>query len=110
MGTAASFDPEARRWSVSTSTGKLLSPQFVVFATGMISEPLKPSIPGYDMFKGRLMFTSTWPEDSPSFDGRRVGVIGAGSSGVQVIPKLAAQAAHLSVFMRSPPYVVPARN
>lgn len=99
-------------WTVTTdaSDGQAYEARFVVMATGCLSVPIDPQIPGLDTFAGRLLWTSRWPHDDPDLTGLRVGVIGTGSSGVQAIPLLAEQAASLTVFQRTPTYAVPARN
>jgi cyclohexanone monooxygenase len=79
-------------------------------ATGCLSVPKPIDIPGHDTFKGETYSTSSWPREPVDFRGKRVGVIGTGSSGVQSIPVIAKQAGHLTVFQRTPQYAVPARH
>lgn len=106
----ASFDDERERWSVTTSSGEEVEAQFVVLAVGVLSS-LKPlDFVGLNDFQGETFHTARWPAEDPEFAGRRVGVIGTGSSGVQVIPKIAERAESLTVFQRTPNFSVPARN
>lgn len=108
--TSARFDEAASVWEVRTDAGEVSRARFVVMATGCLSAVNKPDIPGIDDFAGEVIFTAMWPEDEPDFSGKRVGVIGTGSSGIQSIPIIAKQAASLTVFQRSPNYSVPAAN
>jgi cyclohexanone monooxygenase len=79
-------------------------------ATGCLSVPNLPNLPGLDRFAGELYHTGDWPKDEPDLSGKRVGIVGTGSSGVQAIPVLAERAGHLTVFQRSPVYTIPAEN
>lgn len=104
------FDETTNLWSVTTSRGDRLKARFVITACGCISAIQKPDYPGLDGFAGELFYTGAWPHEPPSFAGKRVGIIGTGASGVQAIPILAREAAHLTVFQRTPNFVLPARN
>lgn len=106
----ARYDEAAQRWTVETSTGERVSAQFLICALGTLSAAHKPDIPGLDDFTGECYHTGRWPQAPVSFAGKRVGVIGTGSSGVQAIPEIAREAAHLTVFQRTPQYSIPARN
>lgn len=97
------------RWHVTLHDGSILSADRVVLATGLLERPVLPEIPGIDTFAGDLVHTSRWPEDL-DLAGKRVGVIGVGSSAVQLIPVVAPVAEQLTVFQRTPNYVVPAAN
>ena len=108
--TGAAFDEHAGRWTVRTDRGEELSGQFLIMATGCLSSTNTPDFPGLDTFAGDVFHTGRWPTDGVAFAGRRVGVIGTGSSGVQSIPIIAAQAEALTVFQRTAAWVVPARN
>jgi cyclohexanone monooxygenase len=108
--SSAHFDETARRWRVRTGDGREWSARFFVAATGQLSTPVTPHWPGLDGFTGALYYTGAWPHEPVSFEGQRVGVVGTGSSGVQVIPMIARQARELLVFQRTPCYAVPARN
>jgi cation diffusion facilitator CzcD-associated flavoprotein CzcO len=104
---AMTFDEEADEWSVETWAGESFVAPFVVAASGILSVPLEPQIPGMDVFAGPSLYTSCWPKGGVDLTGERVGVIGTGSTGVQLIPVVAQQARHLSVFQRSPAYTLP---
>src|ERR1700757_1163933 len=106
---AMAFAERAAEWLVSTEPGEPLRAPFVVAATGILSAPLEPDIPGMASFAGTSLFTSRWPQDGVDLAGRRVGVIGTGSTGVQLIPAVAREAMQLCVFQRSPAYTLPWR-
>ncbi|MGB7145188.1 flavin-containing monooxygenase [Mycobacterium sp.] len=104
---AMAFDEEAATWVARTEAGESFTAPFIVAATGILSAPLEPDIPGMASFAGTSLFTSRWPKESVDLTGKRVGVIGTGSSGVQLIPVVAREALQLSVFQRSPTYTLP---
>ncbi len=104
------FDEETSTWSVHTVDGDLYRARVVIAATGILSEPNFPRIPGLESFEGEWHHTGLWPEEPVDFTGKRVAVIGTGASGVQVIPFVAKTAAHLTVFQRTPNWAVPLRN
>ena len=106
---AMTFDEQAADWTVRTEAGEILRAPLVVAATGILSAPLEPDIPGMASFAGTSLFTSRWPKDGVDLAGRRVGVIGTGSTGVQLIPVVAREAEQLFVFQRSPSYTLPWR-
>mgnify|MGYP003700651107 CR=1 FL=1 len=106
----ARYDSKARRWTVETDKGEQASARYVIMATGNLSTPRKPDIPGIDSFKGAQYHTGLWPHEGVDFTGLRVGVIGTGSSGVQSIPIIASQAKQLNVFQRTANFSLPARN
>src|ERR1700728_3501104 len=103
------FDEEAATWVVRTEGGESFVAPFVVAASGILSAPLEPDIPGQDRFTGTSLYTSRWPKEGCDLAGKRVGVIGTGSTGVQLIPVVAAEALQLCVFQRSPAYTMPWR-
>ncbi|MEM9177005.1 MAG: NAD(P)/FAD-dependent oxidoreductase [Myxococcota bacterium] len=107
---SARYDASTQRWTVETDGGTRVSAQFVICAVGALSTPNRPDLPGLDRFQGPCLHTGSWPDAPVEFAGKRVGVIGTGSSGVQSIPEIAKQAAHVTVFQRTPQYTVPARN
>jgi cyclohexanone monooxygenase len=107
---SAVFDEADGVWRVATDDGETCLANFVVAATGCLSVPITPDIPGTANFKGEVYHTGRWPHEEVDFTGKRVGVIGTGSSGVQSIPLIAGQASELYVFQRTPSYSVPARN
>ncbi|MCK0174891.1 NAD(P)/FAD-dependent oxidoreductase [Mycolicibacterium sp. F2034L] len=104
---AMTFDEDTAEWTVETAAGDSYVAPYVVAATGILSAPLDPDIPGMDTFAGESLFTSRWPRDGVDLAGRRVGVIGTGSTGVQLIPVVARDAAQLVVFQRSPAFTLP---
>ncbi|MEN9704138.1 MAG: hypothetical protein RLZZ393_17, partial [Pseudomonadota bacterium] len=108
--TATWFDEAAGRWTVSTDAGESVSAQNLIMATGCLSAPRLPDIPGIADFNGRILQTSQWPKEPVDFTGLRVAVIGTGSSGIQAIPLIAAQAKQLTVYQRTPNFSVPAKN
>ncbi|WP_051236504.1 flavin-containing monooxygenase [Ottowia thiooxydans] len=107
---AAEFDLATDLWTVKTDRGDVVQARFVIMAGGCLSLPRMPDFPGRDSFTGKLYHTGSWPHESVDFSGLRVGVIGTGSSGIQVIPQLARDAAHLTVFQRTPNFSLPAFN
>jgi cyclohexanone monooxygenase len=108
--TAALFDPQTGRWTLQTSKGDVVSAQFCVMASGNLSTPRVPDFPGLTTFQGKWYHSGLWPHEGVDFSGQRVAVIGTGSSGVQMIPLIAAQADHLTVFQRTANFSLPARN
>ncbi|GAC1538262.1 MAG: NAD(P)/FAD-dependent oxidoreductase [Acidimicrobiales bacterium] len=108
--TEAKFSAERARWDVSTEDGRAWDCRFLIMAVGQLSTTKVPDLPGQDRFKGAVYLTAQWPHGPVAFEGKRVGVIGTGSSGMQMIPIVAEQAAHLTVFQRTPNFSVPARN
>ena len=108
--TSAAWDEAAARWLVRTDTGEEIRCRFYVMASGCLSLPKAPEIAGHDRFRGEVYFTSTWPHEGVDFTGKRVAVIGTGSSGIQSIPLIAEQADRLTVFQRTANFSIPARN
>ena len=108
--TAATFDETVNRWIVETDRGHRVSATYCIMATGCLSSPRKPDFPGVDSFEGETYHTGEWPHDGVDFTGKRVGIIGTGSSAIQSIPQIAAQAEHLYVFQRTPNFSIPAHN
>ncbi len=107
---SATWDDAASLWRLRTDAGDELSCRFYVMATGCLSMPKEVDIEGADRFGGDVYFTSRWPHEGVDFTGKRVAVIGTGSSAVQSIPLIAEQAAALTVFQRTPAFSVPAYN
>ncbi|GLY65439.1 flavin-containing monooxygenase [Amycolatopsis taiwanensis] len=107
---SARFDEPAGQWRVRTDSGETVSARFCVFATGSLSDVRVPGFPGLDEFTGSWYHTARWPHREVDFTGRRVGVIGTGSSGIQCAPVIARQAAHLYVFQRTANFSIPAQN
>ncbi|MFI6416855.1 flavin-containing monooxygenase [Streptomyces sp. NPDC050842] len=108
--TSAELDERTLRWTVRTDGGEVISARFCVYAVGCLSSTHLPDIPGVAEFGGATYHTGAWPHEGADFTGLRVGVIGTGSSGIQAIPLIAEQAAHLTVFQRSANYSIPAGN
>jgi cyclohexanone monooxygenase len=106
----AAYDEDADRWTIETGNGERVRAQYLVLATGCLSTPQLPSIPGLDSFAGDTYHTGRWPHEPVGFAGKRVAVIGTGSSAIQSIPVIAREAAHVYVFQRTPNYSVPAHN
>jgi len=104
---AMTFDEAAAEWVVGTQSGDRVAAPFVVAASGILSVPLDPDFPGMDRFEGESLFTARWPKRDVDLAGKRIGVIGTGSTGVQLIPVVARKAGHLTVFQRSPAYTLP---
>ncbi len=107
---SAHFDEESARWTLRTSAGGRLSCQFCIMATGCLSSTNLPDFPGRDSFRGETYHTGRWPHEGVDFTGKRVGVIGTGSSAIQSIPLIAEQASQLTVFQRTPTYKETAHN
>lgn len=106
---SATYD-DAQGWVVTTDTGEQATSSYIVFATGALSSPRLPDIEGIEDFEGDWYHTAQWPETDPDFSEKRVGVIGTGSTGIQISTTLAPRTAKLSVFQRSPNYSMPAQN
>jgi cation diffusion facilitator CzcD-associated flavoprotein CzcO len=107
---AAHYDEAANRWRVRTEQGDSYVVKFLITAVGCLSTANVPSFPGLHEFKGDWYHTGRWPHDGVDFTGKRVGMIGTGSTGIQAAPVIAASAKHLTVFQRTANYSVPARN
>jgi cation diffusion facilitator CzcD-associated flavoprotein CzcO/acetyl esterase/lipase len=108
--TSATWDQTERRWRVATSSGPHFSASFFVMATGCLSMPKEVDVAGVDQFRGETYWTSRWPHGGVDLTGKRVGVIGTGSSAIQSIPHFADEAASLTVFQRTPNFSIPAYN
>ena len=106
----ARFDASKEQWLIDTQHGERLTTKFFIMASGNLSEARLPNIPGIKDFHGRCFHTSAWPKEPVDFKGLRVGIIGTGSTGIQVIPRLAEQAKHLYVFQRTANYSIQLRN
>ena len=103
------YDEPANRWVILTDRGQELTCRYFIAASGPLSRPLDPPFAGLDSFKGEWHLTARWPGEV-DVSGKRVGVIGTGATGVQLIPVIAEAAAHVTVFQRTPNFVIPARN
>lgn len=106
----AKYDAQAARWHIQCSDGSQWSAQFLLMAVGQLSAPKSPNYPGLHRFDGQVIHSAMWPKEPVDFTNKRVAIIGTGSSGMQMTPVIAQQAAHLTVFQRTPNYSVPASN
>ncbi len=107
---SAVYDEDKAEWLVETDTGETVRARFCVMATGCLSVPKAPDIEGAASFKGTIYVTGLWPHEKVSFAGQRVAVIGTGSSAIQSLPLIAAEASAVTVFQRTPNYSLPALN
>ena len=107
---SATWDEAGRRWTIETEAGDSITARHYVMATGCLSMPKTPDIEGADRFGRDVYFTSRWPHEGVDFTGKRVAVIGTGSSAIQSIPIIAEQADQLTVFQRTPNFSLPAHN
>jgi cyclohexanone monooxygenase len=107
---SATFETGDNRWRVRTEAGGVFAARYVLTAVGCLSEPLVPSYEGLDDFAGEVYYTARWPHEEVDLRGKRVAVIGTGSSGIQIIPAIADDVAQLTVFQRTANYAIPARN
>jgi cation diffusion facilitator CzcD-associated flavoprotein CzcO len=108
--TSAVYDQAANQWEVQLESGQRMRAQFLVAAVGILSARYIPPFEGIDSFKGLSYHTSRWPKEKVDFTGKRVAVIGTGATAVQLIPIIAKEVAHLTVFQRTPNYCAPLRN
>jgi cyclohexanone monooxygenase/acetone monooxygenase len=107
---SAHYDEQRDRWIVRTDRGDVIDTQFFVACAGPLSAPLTDLFEGSDDFAGQLVHTSRWPREGIDLSGKRVGVVGIGATGIQVIQTIADQVEHLTVFARTPQYVLPMKN
>ena len=108
--TSAHYDEDANRWTVRTDRGETIDTQFLITCCGMLSAPMSNLFPGQDTFKGQIFHTARWPREPVDFAGKRVGVVGIGATGIQVIQTIASEVGHLKVFVRTPQYALPMKN
>ncbi|KAK0387427.1 hypothetical protein NLU13_5739 [Sarocladium strictum] len=102
----AQIDPSSKRWTLLTDNGIEATSQYVVFATGTTNKPYIPSFPGLDSFKGTVLHPCRWPSDL-DIKGKKVGIVGQGASGLQILQELAKEDANITVFVRNPPTALP---
>jgi len=107
--TAARWDEAADRWHVETRGGPAYSVRHLILATGALSEPRLPDMPGLSAFEGPILHTAKW-DDGIDLSGKRVALFGTGSSGIQAVPMIAKVAERLTIFQRTPNFAVPAGN
>ncbi len=108
--TDAVYDEDNSLWQIRTDKGEAVSARYCVMAVGCLSSARTPDFKGLESFQGKTYHTGEWPHEGVDFTGKRVGVIGTGSSAIQAIPVIAEQAAHLTVFQRTPNFSIPSRN
>src|SRR6516162_3369167 len=108
--SAAVYDERTHRWEIRTAAGHRAQAPFVIAAVGVLSAHYVPDFVGLERFQGTWCHTGRWPQDGLEVAGKRVGVIGTGASAVQLIPEIAKDVAHLTVFQRTANYCVPLRN
>ncbi|WP_370225565.1 flavin-containing monooxygenase [Pararhodobacter marinus] len=107
---SAKWDEARQLWVVRTNDGKVLEATYCVMSTGPLSKPTDPDIPGLDRFKGLTLRAARWPHEEPDLKGKRIGVLGTGSSGMQIIQTLGRTDCELFVFQRTPSFTLPMRN
>lgn len=107
---SATYDEDAAEWTLTTRAGARIAARFCIMATGCLSAARTPAFPGMTAYRGKIFHTGHWPHEGVDFSGLTVGVVGTGSSAIQAIPPIAAQAKRLTVFQRTPNFSVPARN
>jgi cyclohexanone monooxygenase len=107
---SAVYDDRHQRWTVTTDRGDVLTAQFLIMATGCLSMPKSPEVRGTERFTGPIYHTGEWPHEGVDFTGKKIAVIGTGSSGIQSIPLMAEQAEQMTVFQRTPNFSMPAGN
>lgn len=108
--TGAQFDEASNTWTVTLDDGTEVTTQFLITAVGCLSAKNVPDLPGLENFAGERYHSGAWPHEGVEFTGKRVGVIGTGATAIQIIPSIAAETGHLTVFQRTPNYSVPAAN
>jgi cation diffusion facilitator CzcD-associated flavoprotein CzcO len=104
------FDDDTDTWTIHLRDGRQLTTHFVLTAMGVLSVPTMPQIEGMDSFEGPSFHPFEWPADAPDLGGKRVAIIGTGATAIQIIPEVAKEAAHLSVFQRRPNWAAPLNN
>jgi acetone monooxygenase (methyl acetate-forming) len=108
--TSAHYNEATKRWAIKTDSGETIDAQFLITCCGMLSAPLNSLFPGQDTFEGQIFHTARWPNEPVELAGKRVGVVGIGATGIQVIQTIASEVEHLKVFVRTPQYVLPMKN
>ena len=108
--SSARFDDEQNRWKLSTDDARSYSCRWLIMCTGFGSAPYVPDLPGLEDYSGISHHTARWPLDGLDLEGKRVGIIGTGASGVQVAQEAAPVAAELTIFQRTPVYALPMKQ
>jgi cation diffusion facilitator CzcD-associated flavoprotein CzcO len=107
---SAHYNEDTRRWIIRTEAGETIDAQFLITCCGMLSAPMSELFPGQNSFKGSIFHTARWPHGKIELEGKKVGVIGIGATGIQVIQTIADKVGELTVFVRTPQYVLPMKN
>ena len=107
---SAHFNEATGRWTITTDNGQVIDTQYLVTCCGMLSAPMSSLFPGQETFEGRLFHTARWPNEAIDLTGKRVGVVGIGATGIQVIQTIADKVGDLTVFVRTPQYIIPMKN
>lgn len=107
---SADYDENTAEWDVRTDDGDIFRVRYLLLCMGQLSAPKAPNFGGQDEFEGEIIHSAVWPKHNVTFEGKRVGIIGTGSSGMQMTPVIAKAAKHLTVFQRTPNFSVPAAN
>ncbi len=108
--TSAHYDDDDQTWSVTLEDGRSFTTRFLITALGLLSAATPPRYPGVDTFRGQSWHTYYWPHEPVDLTGKRVGVVGTGATAIQLIPVVAEQAEHLTVFQRRPNWAAPLHN
>jgi acetone monooxygenase (methyl acetate-forming) len=108
--TSAVYNEATQRWTITTDKGEVIDAQFLITCCGMLSAPLTSMFPGQETFKGVLVHTGRWPKQDIDLKGKRVGIVGNGATGIQVIQTIAGEVGSLKVFVRTPQYIIPMKN
>ena len=106
----ADWDDASQRWTLETAAGERYTARYFVSCSGMLSAPVVPPFAGHERYTGQVAHTARWPHEGIALAGKRVGVVGTGATGIQVVQTIASQVAELKVFQRTPQYAVPMRN
>ncbi|MBO0800428.1 MAG: NAD(P)/FAD-dependent oxidoreductase, partial [Blastocatellia bacterium] len=107
---SAVYNEATQRWTITTDGGDVIDAQFLITCCGMLSAPLTSVFPGQEAFKGILVHTARWPKENIDLSGKRVGVVGNGATGIQVIQTIASEVGTLKVFVRTPQYIIAMKN
>lgn len=107
---SAHYDEAAEAWTVTTNSGDVVKSRYLITCCGMLSAPLERTFPGQEDFEGKIFHTARWPKEPVQFAGKRVGVVGNGATGIQVIQTIAPEVGSLKVFVRTPQYIIPMKN
>jgi cation diffusion facilitator CzcD-associated flavoprotein CzcO len=107
---SAAYDEDDNIWRVTTADGSTLTSKYLISGMGVLSQPVWPDIPGIESFAGEKYHAARWPREGTDLAGKRVGIIGLGASGIQIVPTIAPEVAELVVFQRQPNFIVETTN